>query len=244
MYRNEILSGINFLKSIQNLDGGIPAMKETGLSACWTTAEALEAVLMSPYISMEHHSFIFNMINFLLNTQMNEPNNMNHDGAWPEYVSTQIAQTLTTGHALSALKLAEGIIVDNASLRNRIQIAINKGFEYLNRVQNHDGGWGIEPEGDGEESESRAFGTIFVLRGYIQNGYNAVNTKAVREACNYLISLRDVKTGGFSKRPGEAPDVCYTARIISALIKSKVYTKRDPVIKKSLKFIYSDKILR
>lgn len=244
MYRNEILNGINFLKSIQNDDGGIPGMKETGISACWTTAEALETVLMSPYISLEHHNFIFKMIHFLLDTQMNDPNNTDHDGAWPEYVSTQIAQTLTTGHALSALRLAEDIIVDDDKLRKRIQAAIQKGFEFLNRVQNHDGGWGIEPEGGSEESESRPFGTIFVLRGYIQNGYNATNTKAVRDACNYLISLRDVKTGGFSKQASEAPDVCYTARIVSTLIKAKVYTKRDAIIKKALKFIYSDKTLK
>lgn len=244
MYRNEILNGINFLKSIQNADGGIPGIKETGVSACWTTAEALETVLLSPYISMEHHNFIFKMIEFLLNTQMNAPNNINHDGAWPEYVSTNIAQTLTTGHALSALKLAEGIIVDDKQLQNRIQTAIKKGFDYLDKIQNSDGGWGIEPEGSGEEKESRPFGTIFVLRGYIQNGYNSNNSKVVRDACNYLKNLRDIKSGGFSKKPNEEPDICCTARVISVFIKSKTYNTNDPIIKTALKFIFNDKSLK
>lgn len=244
MYRNEILNGINFLKSIQNKDGGIPAMKETGSSACWTTAEALEAVLMSPYISMEHHDFIFGMINYLLNNQMNEPNNMHHDGAWPEYTITSTAQTLTTGHALSALRLAENIIVDNTEIQSKIRNAIAKGFIYLNHIQNSDGGWGIEPECGGEEKESRLLGTVFVLRGYIQNGFNANNSTAVRKACNYLLSLRDTKTGGFSKTPGDSPDVCYTARAISVLIRAKVYTNKDSVIKQALKFIYRDKSLK
>ena len=243
MYREEILKGIDFLKSIQNSDGGIPGMKERGESACWTTAEALETVLLSPYISMEHYNFIFGMIDYLLNTQLNDKDNSEKYGAWPEYPSTNRAQTITTGHALSALSLAKGIIVDNDNLLCEVNNAIDHGFSYLRSVQNNDGGWGIEPEGSNEEKISCPLGTIFVLRGYNQNGFYSNNNTTVRAGCDYLLCLRDTKTGGFSK-PNEEPDVCYTARIISTFIKSNHFTGNDKVIKQGLKFIFKDKSLK
>lgn len=237
MYRNEIFHGIQFLSSVQNQDGGIPGMKKTGTSACWTTAEALEAVLLSPYISLSYHTFVSKMVSFLLDTQIITGKNK---GAWPEYISTSNAQTLTTGHALAALSLAKDVIDDSTTIK-AIRTAINNGFIYLNSVQNHDGGWSIEPD---DNNESRALSTLIALRGYIQNGQNCTNSKAVRDACNYLMSLKDAKTGGFSKNVGESPDTCYTARIISILIRAKQYTKNDQIIKRACSFIFQDKSLK
>ncbi len=239
MYRNEILQGIDFLVSIQNSDGGIPGMAIAGTSACWTTAEALETVLLSPYLHMAYHSFIFGMIDFLLNTQIKNGNNI---GAWPEYISTNNAQTITTGHALAALRLSKDIIVDDARYVLEIQNAIDLGFQYLNKVQNIDGGWSIEPD-DGN-NETRAFSTIFVLRGYIRNGFYCSNTRRVRDACNYLMTLRNNKSGGFAKSPAETPDTCYTARIVSILLQAKACNKNDKIIKSAIKFIFRDKTLR
>lgn len=239
MYRNEILRGIDFLISVQNADGGIPGMTMTGTSACWTTAEALEAVLLSPYLRMTYHPFVFKMINFLLNTQIIDGKNK---GAWPEYISTSNAQTITTGHALAALRLSKDIIVDDAALTQKIQAAIDLGFQYLNNVQNVDGGWSIEPD-DGN-NESRAFSTIFVLRGYIRNGFYCGNTRCVREACNYLKTLRNNENGGFSKNAGENSDTCYTARIVSVLLQAKACSKKDKLVKSAMKFIFQDKTLK
>lgn len=239
MYRNEILQGIDFLVSVQKTDGGIPGMTITGTSACWTTSEALEAVLLSPYLRMTYHPFVFKMIDFLLNTQIKDGNNK---GAWPEYISTSNAQTITTGHALSALRLSKDIIVDDVAFAQKIQNAIDLGFQYLNRVQNADGGWSIEPD-DGN-NESRAFSTIFVLRGYIRNGFYCNNTRSVRDACNYLKALRDNKKGGFSKNLGENPDTCYTARIVSVLLQAKACNKNDKIVKSAIKFIFQDRTLK
>lgn len=239
MYRNEILRGIDFLISVQNSDGGIPGMAMTGTSACWTTAEALETVLLSPYLHMTYHPFVFKMINFLLDTQIKDGNNK---GAWPEYISTNNAQTITTGHAMAALRLSKDIIVDDAAFVQNIQNAIDLGFQYLSRVQNTDGGWSIEPD-DGN-NESRAFSTIFVLRGYIRNGFYCNNTRSVRDACNYLKALRDNKTGGFSKNQGETPDTCYTARIVSVLLQTKACNKKDKLVTSAIKFIFQDKTLK
>lgn len=239
MYRNEILHGIDFLISVQNPDGGIPGMSINGTSACWTTAEALEAVLLSPYLRMTYHSFVFKMIDFLLKTQIKDGNNK---GAWPEYISTNNAQTITTGHALAALKLSKDIIVDDISLTNSIQNAIDLGFNYLNLVQNADGGWCIEP--DSGNVESRAFSTFFVLKGYIRNGFYYNNTRKVRDACNYLKALRDNKTGGFAKSTGEAPDTCYTARIVTTLLQSRACSKKDKIVKAAINFIFQDKTLK
>lgn len=239
MFRHEILRGIDFLVSVQNADGGIPGMRATGTSACWTTAEALETILLSPYLRLSFYPHVFKMINFLLNTQITSGNDK---GAWPEYISTSNAQTLTTGHAIAALRLSKEIVVDDAEFTQKITHAIEEGLRYLNRVQNSDGGWCIEP-GDGN-AESRAFSTIFVLRGYVTNEYYFGNCTAVRDGCNYLISLLDSKSGGFSKNAGESPDTCYTARIISILLRAKARTKKDVIIKRSLKFIYADKSLK
>ena len=214
-------------------------MRQTGTSACWTTAEALEAVLLSPYLRLSFYPHVFKMINFLLNTQITSGNDQ---GAWPEYISTSNAQTLTTGHAIAALCLSKEIVVDDADFTQKISHAIEEGLRYLNRVQNPDGGWCIEP-GDGN-TESRAFSTVFVLRGYITNEYYFGNCTAVRDGCNYLISLLDRESGGFSKNAGEAPDTCYTARIISILLRARARTKKDPLIKRALKFIYADKSLK
>ena len=239
MFRYEILRGIDFLMSVQNADGGIPGMRATGTSACWTTAEALEAVLLSPYLRLSFYPHVFKMINFLLSTQIKSGNDQ---GAWPEYISTSNAQTLTTGHAIAALRLSKEIVVDDAMLMQKISHSIEEGLRYLNKVQNPDGGWCIEP-GDGN-AESRAFSTIFVLRGYITNELYFGNSTAVRDGCNFLISLLDRNTGGFSKSIGETPDTCYTARIISILLRAKARSKEDTMIKRALKFIYADKSLK
>lgn len=239
MYRNEILHGIDFLVSVQNPDGGIPGMTMTGTSACWTTAEALETVLLSPYVRMTYHTFVFKMIDFLLSTQIKDGDNK---GAWPEYISTGNAQTIATGHALAALRLSKDIIVDDVSFAQNIQNAIDLGFQYLNRMQNADGGWSIEP-GNGID-ESRAFSTIFVLRGYIRNGFYCNNTRSVRDACNYLKTLRNNKNGGFSKSPNESSDTCYTARIVSLLLQAKACNKKDKIVKAGIKFVFKDKTLK
>lgn len=239
MFRHEILRGIDYLMSVQNADGGIPGMRATGTSACWTTAEALEAVLLSPYLRLTFYPHVFKMINFLLNTQITRGP---AKGAWPEYISTSNAQTLTTGHAIAALRLSKEIVVDDAEFSQKISHAIEEGLSYLNRVQNPDGGWCIEP-GDGN-TESRALSTIFVLRGYVTNEFFFGNCSAVRDGCCYLISLLDRDSGGFSKNAGEAPDTCYTARIISILLRAKARTKKDAIIKRALKFIYADKSLK
>ncbi len=240
MYRKEILKGIDFLASVQNSDGGIPGMKCTDPSACWTTAEALEAVLLSPYIQLKHHSFVFKMIRFLLDTQITEGKNR---GAWPEYVAQNNVQTLTTGHAVSALFLSKKLITDDKSLENKIESAIKMGFDYLNSNQNTDGGWAIEPESD---SSSRAFSTYFVIKGYIQNGFTRSNSKVVRNACKYLLSLRNEQDGGFakSKEKGEKSDTCYTARIITVLLRANYCKANENVIKSAIGFIFRDITLK
>lgn len=244
MFRQEILNGIDFLMSVQNSDGGIPGIEAVGESACWTTAEALETVLLSPYLRISYHNFVFNMIDFLLKMQITNDTNGKKNGAWPEFATSHIAQTLTTGHALSALELSKKVVVDNDELLNKINESIRQGFTYLSRVQNPDGGWGLEPENGERSKESRALSTIFVLRGYIQCGYTISNNRAVRNACEYLKTLRDEKSGGFKKTLAEAADVCYTARVITTLVKSQAYSFKDLVIKKALKFIFSDKSLK
>lgn len=244
MFRSEIIKGIDFLMSVQNQDGGIPGIKSVDESACWTTAEALESVLLSPYLRMNYHNFVFKMIEFLLNTQVEDPNHADRDGGWPEYVSSNVTQSMTTGHALAALRLAKDIIVDDNAMTLRISNAISKGFAYLNATQHPDGSWGVEPESGGSANESRPFCTIFVLRGYIQNGYDYQHSKIVRSGCEYLKTLRDTKTAGYMIYPNSAPDICYTSRIVSTLVKAKAYLPSDKFIKDSLKFIFEDKKLK
>ena len=59
--------------------------------------------------------------------------------------------------------------VDDVAFVQNIQNAIDLGFQYLNRVQNTDGGWSIEPD-DGN-NESRAFSTILNFVQILKNQY-------------------------------------------------------------------------
>ena len=235
LYKSEILKGIRYLLSIQNKDGGIPGLRKGDPSACWTTAETLEVTLRASCFDPEFHKFIVNMIHFLLNTQLKETDNV---GAWPEYVNKHSSFTFVTGHALSALKLSENIFIDDSDIHNNIKSAIERGFEYLKKVQNTDGGWGLTPELGGEEKKSRAFSTIYVLHGYIQNGFTASSDNSVSKACQYLEGLLDKKTGRFDSGLDKCSDVCYTARIINILIKAKYKNPNsDSLLKKAVNFV-------
>jgi len=69
IYRTQIIRGLRLLKRTRNPDGGIAATKPGVVSGCWTTAEALEALLTAPYHDIDLRPFALGLIKYLQSTQ-------------------------------------------------------------------------------------------------------------------------------------------------------------------------------
>lgn len=265
--RNEIRRGIQFLLSVQNADGGVPATKPGDVSGCWTTAEALDALLSTPYFPDEQLYRLRNMVEFLLESQLLEDDSLEtketssplHQGeevreflipptlpeatlvgGWPLVVSGPRPSTMTTGHCVAALARAQRIFHTNEELKDGIARAKEAGINWLHLNQNHDGGWGVEPAVGPAGKESRMISTTYALRGYFEEGYSSANSKDVREGIRFIYSSVN-SDGGWGKKPGVDSNACNTARAVTALIRSGEYSPTQPIIKKAAKFITDSK---
>ncbi|NDV96785.1 hypothetical protein D0T84_18000 [Dysgonomonas sp. 521] len=237
MNQKIILDGFKYLNSIQNVDKGIPATKEGDSSGCWTSAETLETILLSPYNDYKYFLFAKDIIKFLLNTQIDKTIDK---GSWPLLKGRDRGSAMATGHAVSALSLANDIFKDDVQLSQKISSSINDALIWLNNTQNKDGGWGVEPSDSGNGNLSRVISTVYVLRGYITHGFNYDNNKTVRSAINYIKTLKK-DDAGFSGGIGGESDPCYTARAIIALVKTKAYSPQNKYIKESISYIIKNK---
>lgn len=115
-FRENIIDGIKFILSNQNSDGGIAAIRPGDVSGCWSTAEALEIFLKNPFFPRNQLYKAKDMLEFLLKSQ--KPNE-----GWPLVFGGKISSTMATGHALSALAMAEKVFPQNATLLAKIQSA-------------------------------------------------------------------------------------------------------------------------
>src|ERR1044072_8180467 len=109
--RKKIAKGIDALLLLQREDGGIPATKPEDLSGSWTTADTLDAILVSGTFSSFGISRIKGLVNYLLDKQINSSdiqsaivrakNNQKY-GGWSTYQGAEPG-TMTTGHCVASL---------------------------------------------------------------------------------------------------------------------------------------------
>ncbi|HEX6370875.1 MAG TPA: prenyltransferase/squalene oxidase repeat-containing protein [Longimicrobium sp.] len=223
LYRDQIQKAIGYLRRIQNADGGIPATKPGDVSGCWTTAEAIEAVFMSPYRHPDTSQFLNRMVYFLEQSALTTSPGI---VGWPLVSGGAHCSTMTTGHVVAALAQLGDHPFANRSLVQRLSRLGDQGVAWLNENQNGDGGWGVEPTAGPEGKLSRVIATVYALRAYGSRGETPNSSSRVRRAVEWLTQLQG-SNGGFSAQLGGSPDVGSTARVVAALLRVNALTPKD-----------------
>src|SRR5688572_19613508 len=95
--RNPIEKAVNAIVSLQNDDGGIPAILHGKPSGTWTTSSCLESFILCRYTPVYTWPACIRMVNFLLSMQL-------QDGSWPLVISNR-GSLMSTAHTISALAL-------------------------------------------------------------------------------------------------------------------------------------------
>ncbi len=244
-FRRRISKACQILISFQNSDGGISSSRLENPSGCWTTANVLEAFINSRGFVECGTGRVKQMVVFLLATQsgcstpvgaenkslVNDPDT----GSWPTVPGSR-ASTMATGHAVGALQLSRGLYIDDQCFIERIDRAIQMGVEWLERHQNPDGGWGVEPSADKEGQTSRIIATHYALYGFWYRGGTFLNSRAVRKAVAYYLESRN-RDGSWGSSKGQDGDVSNTARAVTGLIRSTYCPANSSFVEQGLKFI-------
>jgi len=240
MYRKAIIKGLRFLRRVQNADKGIPATVSGVVSGCWTSGETLETLLLSPFHDKSINGFALDLIQFLQSSQIKTGKDR---GGWPLVIEGKKASTMATGHNLAALVLAQNHFEHDTQIVTSVQDAVNIGYEWLEKHQNADGGWGVEPNGGADGSVTRMISTFYALRAYFAQSKTVDTSKTVRDGIIWILGVRNIDNG-FGGRKGYVSDPCNTARAITALLRSQQYTTKDPVIRTGLNYITKAKPYR
>jgi prenyltransferase beta subunit len=245
-FREQIGKACGILISHQNEDGGIPGTSFGVASVAWDTADALEAFLLSSGFTKLGLLRIHRMVEFLLHSQIcpGGPSIRFRDevspkspelGGWP-WLRTARACTMATGHAIAALRLSQSLFNEDANLSQRLKLATQYGVLWLEKNQNEDGGWGVEPNSVGEASASRVVATYYALHGLWTVGEIFPSAVVVRKAVNYLLSVRN-DDGSWGYANGIAGDVSNTARAVTALIRSGYWLPSSPEVQAGIGFL-------
>ncbi len=229
---DSIRRGLAYLQLVQNSDGGIPATRPGAPSGCWTSAETLESAMMALLHAEAIFKFASRLVAFLEKTQLASGDDA---GAWPLVAGGTRGSTMATGHALSALQSTQRI-VGTSDIAKRLAPIIEKGFLWLDRVRNPDGGWGVEPRGGADGQVSRVIATVYALRAYLAQGKTIETSAIVRDSVEFLLTCRNLD-GGFGGQRGASSDACSSARVVSALVLSRYGQTTHRVIAKAMKFV-------
>ncbi len=234
--RTQLHRAISTLLSFQNEDGGIPAVLPGQSSGAWTTASCLESFLLCAYFPPGILENCIRMVSFLITVQ--QP-----DGGWP-YVVTGPISTLSTGHTLSSLVLAKRYIT-NQNLLSAIDSSIQKGLIWLEKNQNFNGGWGVQPSLGEDGNLSRISGTYYALRPYWMLGISCNDSDTVKKGANFLLNYQR-KDGGWPFVRGDLVDdiseVSNTARAMLALLRSQYASANSEIIQRAVDFLISSKL--
>ncbi|CAC9613155.1 hypothetical protein [uncultured Gammaproteobacteria bacterium] len=234
--RNRIDKAIGALLSIQRDDKGIPATSFSSKSGVWTTADVLESILTSKSGFQYPISKVEGLLEFILDSRYKQEELI---GSWPLFRNNNKSpSTMATGHALSALLKCSSFF-DNHSRKEEINIVIKEGFDWLEKSQNNDGGWGVQPKSSEFGVNSAVISTLYALRAYYSGNKNYRDSNAVRNGIDYLINAQNTN-GSWGSRVGQKGDVTNIARSIFAIVKSGC-NNSDNAIKKGISFIKINK---
>ena len=198
-YSECIKSAKDFLFSMQNEDGGIKiSHKSSNQSGIWTTAESLHAIVTSDCIKMDVFTMgsIIKMIDYL-KTKFIVCEDKSDCGYW-EIKDGDGASTMTTGHAIKALKASLNQVltrcnIDKISISlkeivisefiNEINTCIDKAVKWLQLQQQVDNGWSCTCAD--AKQESTVLATYYVLLGLNSVGKD-YQDECVGRACLYV----------------------------------------------------------
>ncbi|MFZ5904496.1 MAG: prenyltransferase/squalene oxidase repeat-containing protein [Chloroflexota bacterium] len=244
-FREQITKASKMLISCQNTDGGISATKRGDPSGCWTTADTLESFLNSGRFVEVGISRIKRMTMFLEATQIRgndtdkgKNGKYTNSGGWP-LIQGDHACTMATGHAVGALQLARELFKDDEETTEKIDQAISRGANWLEKNQNSDGGWGSEPSAGQDGRYSRIVATYYALYGYWYRGGNFSNSAAVRMAVDFFLKSRN-NDGSWGFAKGLTGDISNTARAARGLLLSSYCDSTSPLVKDAIKFIITN----
>ena len=207
-------------------------MNVQDMSGCWTTASAVETILLNRYLPNKELVEVRKMVEFLLDRQ-------NAGEGWPISVGTQESSTMATGHTIAALSLADDTFRDDAALSARIDQSLRTGLDWLHAIQNASEGWGVEPATE-EGKKSSTMATCYALRGYYSSGLTYESSRDIQQAINYLVS----KVGAdraWGQREGISSDPASTARVISTLLQCGRYGERDRIVRRARSYLLANK---
>lgn len=177
--------------------GGVPAVDVRDMPGAWTTAEGLKNLLE---FSEPELQTIKPALDFLLDAQL-------PDGGWSLIDDTESC-TISTSDALCALRKAK-LSYPNHNITRDVEMAIERGEDYILNCQNEDGGWGLHA---GRSYISRVFCTAYVLIGLTPGGKGA---EAIQRCIdNYLPNCRDIGGHWRPSKDARNPDQGLTPMLL------------------------------
>ncbi len=207
-FKDEQLRGIAYLLAAQNADGGIAATRPGDPSGCWTSANALEVILGCRRLPLSRYSAALRLYNFLLDTQL-------PDGSWPLVVDRTVGSTMTTGNCLTALAIAQQLLLTDPVVSPRHVQSTDRAVKWLLATQNTDGGWGYEPATT--PNASTVMATCYAVAGLsTANAHDAIRT--FRTALDFVQAIRN-PDGGWGITKGAPSNASNTARCLTTLAK-------------------------
>jgi hypothetical protein len=227
---DRIHDGCQFLIDSRNPDGGVAAVQRGDESGCWTSAEAILALLwLSARDPLVRH--MSGIADFLVEAQVKAPPD---EGSWPMVAGRATGSTMSTAHAVLALhELARSTSARSESYRR----AAHRGALWLAAHAADGGGWGVEPSAGPAGAEPRTVSTYLALTALHTDDSRQryAESRIVRDACDWLLSLRE--DGGFPARRNVHPDPCSTSRACLALAAAAYDLGRDDVLEAAVDFI-------
>lgn len=223
--------GTRYLLSTRNEDFGIPAVSPGDPSGCWTTAEAIESILRSPFVDPQTLAETRTLVKFLLQSQLTT---RAQAGGWPLVAGGKQASTMATAHSVLSLKLALPHV--DLEARPAVAEAMSLGLQWLRRTQDAaTGGWGLEPSAGKSGAEPRTVSTFLAVRAIVSDGGAVGSSQSLRRAINFLWSLYD--GNGFAPASGRAVDPCSTARAFWAITEAKAENERPEFTKRTVAYV-------
>lgn len=225
--RKVINKGIEAILSFQNIDGGIPATAAEKPSGCWTSADTLEAILVSGIYSKYGVGRIKKIVNFLIDSQIgsheiqaNTPkvrSNFKY-GSWSLFQG-QDPSTMATGHSVTSLYLASTFLEDDPLFHERIVRAVKAGLEWIERNQNEDGSWGTQPQSGNAGKEGSIIAIMYAMLPYKYINFTMQNSSTVQRSVKYLRTKQN-RDGSWSSGRNKNGDPSNTARAVTCLIRA------------------------
>lgn len=208
---------VRALVATRNADGGVPAIKSTDPSGCWTTASTLEAVVLAGQVESAGMKAVLGLVEFLLSSQLGF--DARDAAGWP-LIAGGRASTMATGQAVAALASVRPLLDHDVALQSRIHRAVEAATRWLEATQQPDGGWGTEPESGHDGAASRMISTSLAVHGHAALGEHSATSAIVRRASTWIIDGYVIGSG-WPAVPGAACDPASTARAMSALARAK-----------------------